>query len=143
MLNYRYELKRSLYLLFLLLVVHLGAIATLGLYPISWWMGFIVSGYCLFSLGWSLDTHHWFNLRSSPMIRFWQNHDGTWTLEARNGKIFFAKLIGDSVSTLALVVLHFKLLEKRKKISVIILPDTLQKDEFRRLRVQLRTTSQK
>lgn len=62
---------------------------------------------------------------------------GQWTLRLRDGREFDARLLGDSLLTARLVILNFAA-SRFRRVSLVIPPDRLDAETFRRLRVRLR-----
>ncbi|MCB1874538.1 MAG: hypothetical protein KDH88_01030 [Chromatiales bacterium] len=62
---------------------------------------------------------------------------GEWILRRRDGQEFKACLLGDSLLTARLVILNFSR-SRWRRVSLVIPPDRLDKESFRRLRVRLR-----
>lgn len=63
--------------------------------------------------------------------------DGDWVIETVDGKTCEAQLQPSSYLHLWLVVLNFRSEESRRLRSIIIFPDTLDVEIFRKLRVRL------
>lgn len=63
--------------------------------------------------------------------------DQQWSLQNRNGQLLEASLAHYSINTEKVVILNFRLLNTKKWINLIILPDSLDIESFRRLRVML------
>ncbi len=65
----------------------------------------------------------------------WQS-DGNWQIESSHGQVSAAGLCPDSWLSAWLVILRLRL-ENGRRISIPILPDSLETDTFRRLRSRL------
>jgi len=79
-------------------------------------------------------------LLNSPhsVIEFWQQSSGCWQLRNNLGEVNLLNLAGDSVCTRYFVLLNFiSLSKKKRKISLVLLPDSLSPKDFRQLRRQL------
>lgn len=63
---------------------------------------------------------------------------GDWLLTDNKQNKIKVTLRGDSICSLYLVLLNFKVIDSRKKISVIILPDALSNENFRQLRIAVK-----
>ncbi|MGB1580922.1 MAG: protein YgfX, partial [Nevskiales bacterium] len=68
----------------------------------------------------------------------WQA-DGNWLLSNERGELRPAELLPSSYLQPRLVILNFRLQESRQRRNVILLPDSLDFETLRRLRVRLRT----
>lgn len=62
---------------------------------------------------------------------------GQWLLEFKDGRTEAVNILGDSLVTNCVVVLNFKTVTKRR-ISVVIFPDAIKSQPFRKLLVLLR-----
>jgi hypothetical protein len=72
------------------------------------------------------------------------NNIGEWELELKNKKRFDVELNGECIVTHFLIWLNFSVIntaEKKKIFHVLLLPDSLDKDLLRQLRVRLRFLS--
>lgn len=131
-----YRLKPSYYLAILLLVIHGGAIACLCFLPWPWWTKLLLSLACLMSFV-TLFCQHVLLNNPRSVIEFWQDTH-CWQLRNNRGEVSRLNLADDSMCTRYFVLLNFTALnKKKKKISLIILPDSLNAKDFRQLRRQL------
>lgn len=131
-----YRLKSSYYLAILFLVIHGGAIACLCFLPWPWWTKLLLTLACLMSLV-TLFCQHVLLNNPHSIIEFWQS-EGCWKLKNNLGEVKLLNLVGDSICTRYFIILNFSALKQKKsKISLIILPDSLSPKEFRQLRRQL------
>jgi len=133
-----FRLRSSYYLAILLLIVHGGAIACLCFLPWPWWTKLILASACLLSF---VKLFHQHALLSSPrsIIEFWQPNAGYWQLRDNSAEIKAAKLSDNSICTQYFVLLNFDCPKYRPRhISVLILSDSLDVQDFRQLRRQLR-----
>lgn len=136
-----YRLKSSYYLAIFLLVVHGGAIACLCFLPWPWWTKLLLSLACLMSFV-TLFCQHVLLNNPHSVIEFWQQASGSWQLTNNLGERTVFSLANDSICTRYFVLLNFVSLGKKKnKISLILLPDSLNSKDFRRLRRQLQRIS--
>lgn len=135
----KFSLKSSRFHAALVLFFYLGAIAVLFVLSLPWWMLLVLNALCLISLVFTLYKQV-FHLSEKSIIRFWHAADDCWALEDRMGHIHYAKLASDSICTLYFVLLNFRDQARKlhSRISIVILPDSLSKDEFRQLRVCLK-----
>ncbi len=132
-----YKLRPSpvLALLFLLLCgISLVSIWMLAL-PGSWllaltalslnWVGYCLLLYASLSMGHSCIA---FRMEGETEIR----------LMLRNGKHLPGRISQDSIVTPCLVILNVVLIEQRGRRSLLVMPDTIGKESFRRLRIALK-----
>ena len=132
-----YRLKSSYYLAILLLVVHGGAIACLCFLPWPWWTKLLLSVACLMSFV-TLFCQHVLLNNPHSVIEFWQQNTGCWQLRNNLGEVRLFNLAGDSICSRYFVLLNLVSLGKKKsKISLVLLPDSLNPKDFRQLRRQL------
>lgn len=64
--------------------------------------------------------------------------ESQWQLDLASGKTIKARLLGNSVVMPGLIILNFKYAQRRRIISVVIMPDSVDTTTFRRLSVKLR-----
>lgn len=132
----RLELKPSRYLYLLILISYGGASLLLWLTPLWWVLKLLLTLLLLGDGRRQLRRHVWYRPPAAIQELIWKE-DGRWV---RPG----AGTIQDTELTLKqsfvhprLVVLNFAAGRWRTN-SVVILPDALDRDTFRRLRVRLR-----
>lgn len=77
---------------------------------------------------------------SGDVIRLSHRVDGTWRWECADGRIGIGQVAGSSVYTRRLVILHLHARDKWR-LHLLLLPDSLDDDGFRRLRARLRLTA--
>ena len=129
----------SLFNLLFCLFIHLGAIIAIVCTSL---LGFIKTPLIIIviaSLVIFLRLHVYRN-SSQAIIKFQPTIDNVWLLTNAAQHSIKAVLQGNSVCSLYFVLLNFKVVDSRKKISVIILPDGLSEDSFRRLRITVKST---
>ncbi len=63
--------------------------------------------------------------------------DDLWLLQLKAGADIYARLVGEYTVTTWLIVIRFKALDRRK-YTVVVLPDSGEADDIRRMRVYLR-----
>ncbi len=134
------ELRPSWRLGAFLAVSHVGAAAALLLTSLPWWaviglasviaasMMRLVTRFALFTDPRAIDHLEWLT-------------GGEWRLSSRDGTAFSGVLLPGTYLHPWLVVLAFRVGRSRR--NVVILPDMLDSDTFRRLRVRLRLTPQR
>ena len=132
-----YRLKSSYYFAIFLLVAHGGAIACLCFLPWPWWSKLLLSLVCLMSFA-TLFCQHILLNNPNSVIEFWQQSSGSWQLRNNLGEVKLFNLADDSICTRYFVLLNFASLDKKKsKISLVLLPDSLNPKDFRQLHRQL------
>ena len=119
-----------------LLLMHSGAMFCILFLTMPSWIKALLLLFCIISLVYWLRQQVILKNKSSIM-KLWQESDGEWKLLSCAEQTLRAQLQGDSVVTRYWVLLNFNLIEKRKRISVMLCPDALSADEFRQLRVWL------
>jgi hypothetical protein len=131
------QLRPSLYLLALLLFLHGGALAIIWYLSVPLLLAAIITVLCLFSLWQTLAIHVLRNSKKA-ITQLRKENDGQWELKTRSGKVFSARLRGDSICTTHCVLLNFRIAGKHLPLSVVIWRDAVDNESFRRLRGQLR-----
>lgn len=134
--NDKFILQPSYYLLALLAVMHFGAVWILWQLAIPVFLIFILSILCLVnfihsSQKYALLTH------KRAVVYFWREMKGGWQLVDKTGKSERVELLENSVKTVFVTLLNFRSIKTRKKYTVIVMLDSLPKNIFRRLRVLL------
>lgn len=132
----QFDLQPSYFLAFLLIFIHLGAIAILFFLDFVYWFIFIFSICALTHLAFTL----WrvaFRFGSRAIIRVSPQRDGSWRLVDRAGDVWHGELQSDSIRTRFFILLIFRVSEKRFSLPLILPWDALDKQNFRRLRVSL------
>lgn len=129
----RFELQPSSYLAILLTVMHVGAVIILICLSFAWWLKTTLFLACVISLLFQLRQHVWCQNKKA-IINVWQTAE-TWFLQDKSGQVWTARLCGDSVCTLYLALLNFKLTHQKKRRSVVILPDSVDPNSFRHLQI--------
>ena len=134
----RLEPRPSRWLLAVLLIDHLGAVA--ALWPLSLLptpLRVLLTLLILLSLIWTLRRQGW--LGSVPAIRrlTWQA-DGDWLLESGRGENLEAGLLPSSYVHPWLVVLNLHVEGERLTRSLTLWRDSLDPQSFRQLRARLK-----
>ena len=115
-----------------LLGVHALSFLAAWLNPLPVWLRSLIALGVLLSL--------WLNVRRSraetEIIGLRIKPDVAWDLHTREGPIIEASLLGSSLVNPWFVLLHFR--AEKKRYSLLICRDSLNAEEFRRLRVTLR-----
>ncbi len=127
--------ESSVFLAIGLALAHLGALLIAALLPWPGWAKLVLALSLAASLCWSLAWHVW--RRGDAIIEAILHGDGSWTVETRQAEALAATLAPDSLVTLPLTVLVFTLAAGRRR-ALLVLPDTIDPETNRRLRVRLR-----
>ncbi len=118
------------------LATHLAALAVTWMLPIAWYwrtaLGLLVLSGLLYQ--WTMHVRP-FQPRSL-LEAVWEA-DGTWTLVSVSGEASAATLLPSTFVGVGLVVLNLRL-DRFRSCSMVLLPDNLDLDLLRRLRVRLR-----
>lgn len=78
-----------------------------------------------------------YRVTATAIQRFWQTNANFWCLEDKQGQVYTAKLCNDSIRTRFIIVLNFAVPHKWFVKSLVLLPDSLDSNSFRRLRTKL------
>lgn len=97
-------------------------------------MGLLISVGVVYSLGNALKQHVLMHGQNSITELIW-DINGKWRLLAQDGKRLNVRLLGSTYLHTRIVVLNFDV--DGSKRSFILLPDALDPDTFRKLRVRL------
>ncbi|MEW5756941.1 MAG: protein YgfX [Pseudomonadota bacterium] len=132
----RLELKPSRYLYLLILIGYGGALLLLWLTPL-WWPVKLLLTLALLGDGWrQVRRHVWYRHCAAIPALIW-HEDGRWVVPGDGTREDSELTLKQSFVHPWLVVLNFAAGRWRTN-SVVILPDALEHDTFRRLRVRLR-----
>lgn len=135
----KFEVKSSWWLTIIYLFIHLGAMVVLFFLALPLPIQGAMLGLCVLSLVFCLYRQAW-RLSKQSIVKFWYTGERHWNLQDRQGQELSARLKGDSICTLHFVLLNFSIKSRWRSCSVIILPDAMQPDDLRRLRVLLNTS---
>lgn len=128
--------ERSVILFAFLLGSHLAAMGVMFLLPLELWLQLLV----LFAIAASLIQamcNHVLRSNSAAIKSAKWNGEGEWTLFTANGNEVAAQLQTSSYSQPWFVILNFSISRFRRR-SLILLPDAVDPDLLRRLRVRLK-----
>lgn len=129
------ELRPSRYLMGLLLLLHVGAMTMILTLSLQWWAIVIIAVVLMLSLIFYTEKYVRYRLKSS--IRSLNSKDGVkWQLTTKAKESITATILGDSLVTHYLLILNFKA-NNKKRYTVIILRDSIDKQQFRQLRLLL------
>jgi hypothetical protein len=114
---------------------HTGALVIVALLPWPAWaqvsVAMLLSGSLLWSFAWHV-LHRGDAVTEAILLG-----DGSWRVRAGHAEPVSATLAHDSLVTPYLTVLVFKLADGRRR-SLLMLPDNIEPETFRRLRLRLR-----
>jgi len=132
----QYQLHPSQYLAAILTVVHSATIAAFIPLYLPLLAKFLLAAVLLISLGYQLAKLAWLTAPSSSIAIKLEGDQIL--LSTRNGEQLPAIILRDSLVTPYLTVLNIKAQGTHVSRSIIILPDSLDKESFRQLRVWLK-----
>lgn len=132
----QFNLQPSLYLAILLIAAHAAALMALYFLPLPSWALAALTVLLLSGLGFYLRRHAWLTAPSSGVML--QLDGDRVVLTARSGDQLTGQLSGTSLVTPLLTVLNVLPQGEHFTRSVIILPDSLDPESFRQLRVLLK-----
>jgi len=118
-----------------LMVVHVGAIASVFILPVSVLLKLIIVVPVLVNL-WRTLNQVLLKQRTAVHQFVW-GADDDWTLITGDGQAKKAKLLATSYVQSWMTVLNFDVGQRFRPYSVVLLPDAIDPDVFRRLRVRL------
>lgn len=137
------KLGASRHLALLLLVIMLMALASVltlaWLMPWPWrLLAVTTASPVLLVLGWQALLRHAWRQSDDAVLLLALDREGAYHLTLRDGRHLAVRLQHDSVVFASLSLLNFRLVQGKGKITCLILPDAVDADVFRRLRVWLR-----
>jgi toxin CptA len=119
-------------------ISHLSALCLILLPAFPPWLKLLLPPLILLSLIHTRNTHILRSTASAITAAEWDGED-EWLLFTGHSKKYRARLLGSSYVQPWLMVLNFICIGKSKKrVSLILMPDSLDADRQRRLRVKLR-----
>jgi len=131
------ELRPSRRLALMLLVAHLAALLLLAMLPVATWLQ-ISGAALLLCSGFRSITHHALR-RSRSSVQALEFVDrAQLCVRSRDGQWRSGCVLGTSTAGAALVVLNIRFEGRRWSAHVVIPGDSLEPEDFRRLRVWLR-----
>ncbi|WP_089727202.1 protein YgfX [Candidatus Thiosymbion oneisti] len=119
-----------------LLVTHGAALSVVVALPLDWYWRSGLAILVLTSLINTIGTQVLFLVPWAGREAIWEP-DGTWTLTLVSGKQVEARLLPSTFVTPGLLVLNLRC-GRWRSCAMVLLPDTLDPDLLRRLRVRLR-----
>lgn len=130
------KIKPSKFLLLLFSMLHLGAIVILLQSTLTGLSKLIGITLCILGFCYYLGNNYGIYL-FNVITQVWHTKEGKWLVLTNNGKLYEARLLGDSYISSYLLILNFKLLNAGKTLSALLVFDAYNKDELRRLKVAL------
>jgi toxin CptA len=133
----RLTLRPSRRLAALLVLIHLVALAALGTLTLALWIRLALAVALAAALARALRRHALLQ-GCDAIVEITCAADGRLSLEQRDGTCRDAEVLaGSTVHPLA-VLLRVRVAGRRAARAVVVFPDSVEDDEFRRLRVWLR-----
>lgn len=137
------KLGASWYLALLLcaiMLMALGSVLTLAWFmPVPWWwLLAVMTASLVLLLGWQALRQHAWRQSDDAVVLLALDSAGHYHLTLRDGRQMAVRLQGDSVVFARLSLLNFRVEQGQGKMTCLIVPDAVDADEFRRLRVWLR-----
>lgn len=131
------ELGPSRQLAVILGCAHLGALLVLILLPVLLWLQAGAAAVLLLSAAYTIRRHAWRRGRSAATALHFidreqlrvRMHDGTWHA---------GRVLGNSTVSVSCTVLGIRLTDCRLPLHIVIMNDSVDSEDFRRLRVWLR-----
>lgn len=117
----------------LLLLTHVAAMLCVFALPLKWWAYLLIAIVLLASLVYYIELTVRYTLKRS--IRRIEYKDKQHWFISDSQQAYPATLLGDSVVTRYLLVLTFKLGDKKLRRTVIVFKDALTAEAFRQLRL--------
>ena len=132
----RLDLRSSRVLLIALFGMHAGAMFWVLYIGLEWWLMMIITAMIFFS---AVITFRRFALRTTPdaLLRLTWDTESQWWLQFKGGREVTATLEKSTFVHPLLTILHFTT-EENRRVAAILLPDNVDRETFRQLRVRLR-----
>jgi hypothetical protein len=128
------DLQPSRYLLAFILISHVGALVLLFFLPVALWIMLLLGIAILFSL-----YRQWRDSISGYKSLRWDSLDQWWLMDQTGDDVAVQLLSGGYVHPLMLV-LRYRV--SKRVCSLVLLPDSADRDMLRRLRVRLKQSKQ-
>jgi hypothetical protein len=116
-------------------LIYMGVILVITQLPLPIWSQWVLVGLLSLQTGQEVGTHILRNTPHAITHALW-DAQGRWVLQFASGLRCIAELEGDSLVTLALLVLNFRLSSGRR-CSLILTTDNCDSESLRQLRVRL------
>ena len=134
------EIRRSKSLLYFLCLLHVIAIGVIFFLVMSIEIILLLTLFILYSAYYSITRYALLSAPDAVVTVIW-DHNDKWKIRTRRSREQVVKLMWDSFTHPNLTVLNFKRQGQFFSQSVILLADNVNKEDFRRLRVRLKTTN--
>jgi hypothetical protein len=131
-------LKPSKLLAVWLILVHAGAAVCVIYLPCVLVVKCLLEIICFSSLM-VLGRRHLLGKGRQVICKITCLPNGNWELVDRQEQLYCGRLLPHSVITRSLMLLHFAVLSSRKRISLVLPYDILNRHDFRRLQVHILT----
>ncbi|MSP53115.1 MAG: hypothetical protein EXR81_02540 [Gammaproteobacteria bacterium] len=132
---FKISLRPSRFMMGFLLLTHLVALLLAMTLSLQWWAQGLIALIVLSNLIYSINKHVYYKTRKA--IREFRTDEGkVWYLTETKGTELTACLMGDSLVTMGLLILNFRL-ENKSKRSIMVFKDAVDSSAFRQLRVIL------
>lgn len=129
------EIAPSLPFALVLACAHGGVLMVLAMLPLPGWMLWVLTILVMVHAAYSIRRHALLQDAKSVVRLLWDAQD-QWTLTRRDGIACSAKLLPGSYLHPALTVLNYKV-SNWHRTSVVILPQRVDAEDFRKLRVRM------
>ena len=133
----RLSLKSSRQLAAGLTLGHLAAVGCVAIVPLPLWLKILLSVILAMSLIQSLTREAW-RIGSSSIVEFQCEREGGVLIKTRSGKEWEARVLGSSFVASYLTIVLLKPNTSGRVRAGVILPDALEPELFRQLRVWLK-----
>jgi hypothetical protein len=138
LLSPEFKLRSSLVFGVFFLFIHGGAISGVCLTCISWWLKVALTCCILMNLIVVMKREVLRNSDQS-ISKFWYEGYGRWWLKKKSGKLIAVVISYPVFISNVLIVTNFITIISGKKISLPVFRDALSRDDFRRLKMVLKT----
>lgn len=132
----RFNLNPSHRLAAFFLLIYAGALLSLVLSNAPWWLK-ISAVFLVVFHGYYTIRKYALLMHPKAIVQCALVEDDLWLLIDRAGEEKRVRLLGDSWQSRYMLILNFRLTEKRKRISIVLISDMLDAAMMRRLRVYL------
>ena len=133
------EIAPSVPFALMLACAHGGVVMVLAMLPLPGWMLWVLTVCVVAHAVYSIRRHALLHDAKSVVRVLWDAQD-QWTLTRRDGTECSAKLLPGSYLHPTLTVLNYKV-SNWYRTSVVILPQRVDAEDFRKLRVRMMLTS--
>ncbi len=131
----RLQLKASWLLALILIALHVSTLIILPWLAVPFSVIILLAGVIVFSLYHALMTHVLFRGKKSVAALIWGMSGGLKVID-REGKVYEAVIKDNSFVNPHLIILNLRLIERGSR-TLVLLPDSADREILRRLRVRL------